>query len=242
MQRSTKGFTLIELLVVIAIIALLLSVLLPGLRKAKEQARMVVCQSNLKQVGLAAALYAEDNDAYIVRGGGQSGVKSIWFIQYLPYVGHAEDTTDYRNCEIYQCPSFPNKEQTVRYVITSWPSLPTDGQEGYKPAKLNSWRVPMKTAYIADGEDGEWRPIIMKSDDPSDPEYWNKLLSIDVWQQSHLPTTDTLPPGSWNGRRVARNRHREGSNYLYLDWHVEYVATPETPEEAAAMWRGTWRP
>ncbi len=64
-----KGFTLIELLVVIAVIAMLMSVLLPGLRKAKDQARMIVCRSNMKQIGLAAHLYAEGNKDYIPRGG-----------------------------------------------------------------------------------------------------------------------------------------------------------------------------
>lgn len=54
------GFTLIELLVVISVIALLLSVLLPSLQKAKEHARKIVCGSNLKQLGLGCGLYAQD--------------------------------------------------------------------------------------------------------------------------------------------------------------------------------------
>jgi len=57
-----RGFTLIELLVVIAIIALLLAVMLPGLQKAKERAREAVCRSNLRNVGVAIALYLQDND------------------------------------------------------------------------------------------------------------------------------------------------------------------------------------
>jgi prepilin-type N-terminal cleavage/methylation domain-containing protein len=52
-----RGFTLIELLVVIAIIALLLSVLLPSLKLAKEAAKKVICRSNLRQVGMVMALY-----------------------------------------------------------------------------------------------------------------------------------------------------------------------------------------
>jgi prepilin-type N-terminal cleavage/methylation domain-containing protein len=60
-MKDKKGFTLIELLVVISIIALLLSVLLPALRKAKAAAQSVVCLSNLKQCGYVASLYAAEN-------------------------------------------------------------------------------------------------------------------------------------------------------------------------------------
>lgn len=57
-----KAFTLIELLVVIAIIALLLSIIIPSLRKAKEAAMNVVCRSNLRQYGLAGTMYNQEND------------------------------------------------------------------------------------------------------------------------------------------------------------------------------------
>ncbi len=56
-QHGQEGFTLIELLVVVAIIALLVAILVPSLNQAREMAKRAVCAHNLRQIGLAAALY-----------------------------------------------------------------------------------------------------------------------------------------------------------------------------------------
>ncbi len=60
-METRKGFTLIELLVVIAIIALLIAILMPSLKRARNQARAVACQSNLKQIGTLLEMHVQEN-------------------------------------------------------------------------------------------------------------------------------------------------------------------------------------
>jgi prepilin-type N-terminal cleavage/methylation domain-containing protein len=79
-----KAFTLIELLVVIAIIAILMAVLMPALRRARENGQRAACLSNLKQLALAWILYADENDDRVV----SSEAGGTWKSQYgEPWVG-----------------------------------------------------------------------------------------------------------------------------------------------------------
>ena len=87
MERREKGFTLIELLVVIAIIALLLSIMLPSLNLVKRKARMIVCQTNLKQWGIIFGLYVQENDDKFYKAwtSGGPGGGHEWIYATRPY-------------------------------------------------------------------------------------------------------------------------------------------------------------
>ena len=93
---GARAFTLIELLVVVAIIALLISILLPSLNRAKRQARQLLCVTNLRAQGQAAVLYAEDNKGYLpcaIQSAGRGidseyHIYSTAIIEYLGWTGN----------------------------------------------------------------------------------------------------------------------------------------------------------
>jgi len=131
-KQSKSGFTLVELLVVISIIAILLAVLMPSLSKAREQARSTVCKSHIKQLTLAASLWSEDHDGYVVAG--------MWYVPAKSFSNDTSAEADLANKAIqkgtslekytasnesmgnslYSCPTATKFGKDLFYITTSY--------------------------------------------------------------------------------------------------------------------------
>jgi prepilin-type N-terminal cleavage/methylation domain-containing protein/prepilin-type processing-associated H-X9-DG protein len=219
--RSPKAFTLVELLVVIGIIALLISILMPALTKAREQANRIKCASNVRQIMQACVMYADNNKqgVYLWRYPNFDDNLEPLFIS-----GFLTDTN------VVIC---PNTQHTVRKVApgAANPDLQNNAARGpqdsagghsYETRQLwSGWRFPdgtifptMDTYTAANGQKFSVEPmkamkrfkqaskvcLIMDEDDT-----WGPATQINNWPDK------------------SDNHGDKGVNVGYLDGHAEWV-------------------
>lgn len=218
-KRTACAFTLIELLVVISIIALLVSILLPALRNARESSKAVVCLSNLKQIGLGAAMYAGDND-------------SVLYESYTQYAGGSGMTPNW----------WPMKMALEDY-------MPAPGNFQAASAAQSLWNCPIAEDFaIQDGANNVywtylrmtneypfWKPsgmaVNVKLDFVASPS--NQVFAIDglladafdtgsgfAGKQSSTTTSWGKIANAYMGSGAAAFVHDDTANLLYADWHA----------------------
>jgi prepilin-type N-terminal cleavage/methylation domain-containing protein/prepilin-type processing-associated H-X9-DG protein len=198
LKRGT-GFTLIELLVVIAIIAILAAMLLPALAKAREKARQSSCISNLKQIGVATAMYTDDNKEYYPRSSGYvyastivSGANPEWYTLVRSYVGDPK---------VYNCPS-------VNYT-TITAGGQSDAGLGYGVAYTRTLNIGFAPGGYFSGDTKQPSATIFLADGQANYMRW-----MCPGFASSTCTTYTSNV-SWD-----TTRHNNGADFLFLDAHV----------------------
>jgi prepilin-type N-terminal cleavage/methylation domain-containing protein len=212
-----KGFTLIELLVVIAIIALLMSILMPALKRVKDQAKSVACQANLHQWTIIWQMYTNDNNGYfdVGLGGESESGGQRWPLTVRAY---------YTDNKLRLCPA-ATKPRTKGGVnpFSAWGIFP-DGT--YASYGENEWLCNIGPNPTGGNISNYWKNIYVK---PAE----NIPMFIDCFWYDVWPFDIDRPPdydgstvglaGSNEIRRVCLNRHNAAVNSVFLDWSVRRV-------------------
>ena len=220
-----RGFTLIELLVVVAIIAILASLLLPALSIAKQKGEASRCLSNVRQMGLAATLYADENRSRfawtwtgVVAGAGVS-----WFNHIQPFL---------QSTNVLLCPTKERRknEFDFSYIFADdntvsgyganfqiggchWPS----GGWQVDPVTVESVVNPAATVYIADsGTQARSTRDATKSVTPQSMEKSQVWILEDPGGFGGHFVVGSDP--NWGGPSI---RHSERGNIVYIDGHAE---------------------
>ncbi|MBL8764166.1 MAG: DUF1559 domain-containing protein [Phycisphaerae bacterium] len=241
-SRAAGAFTLIELLVVIAIVALLITLLLPALRFARESGRGVKCLSNQRQIGMALVMYADTNREWIPRESGtsetpQERAKGIlnpqWAFVVRPFLDPAarSDQNDggladrYARAEYYQDPSRRPDGHNIHYIDNGLTFIGPDqvvNGDGKPPGKLGRYLFASTTMWLTCFADD---PDRVQSRDWYAAGNDERAIAIyyDTFLRSHIVG---LPNGNGNAltrQRIAPRRHGNGANGIFLDGHAAIV-------------------
>jgi prepilin-type N-terminal cleavage/methylation domain-containing protein len=234
-MSKKRAFTLVELLVVIAIIALLMSILIPALSKAKKQAITVLDHSNMKQMGVASSGFTNDNDSYLWKGWQGTEQLSQWWMDAMrPYYGNNKQV---RCCPLYANPDGAN----VWNMCYNFPITHLDCPD-YGSYGVNGW-VENAEIIVTGGSDNlakNWKTTNVKGAIAKDVPLLFEEPWIDAWPRSggegDAPGNDPPPLDDlgWQGgddlmmARVCRNWHKDGyTNMLFLDLSARRVGLKE---------------
>lgn len=154
-QKRKAGFTLVELLVVIGIIALLISILLPSLARARQSATALSCLSNLRQIGTALYMYADENKGFLPVN---VDANNTWAVLLAPYLGGTTNPYDPNMPKVYRCPSAQVMNQGAVHYSSNPIIMPDINSRSYgtniwfvKSYKLASIQPATEVAIVFDG-------------------------------------------------------------------------------------------